>query len=340
MAEATIFDVARLAGVSKSTVSRVINGSQAVTDETREKIEKAMEELRYTPSAAARTLSSKQTNVIGVIFPDSSEYFFGQLLKGIIQEADAHSMVVMQCNSYHDPEKEGRALKMLAQQRIRGLIITPTLEKYENPEYRQQVVDMLKSFNVPIVFVDRCIIGLAKDGVMFDNYQGGFLAGKTIAAARPKNVGAIVVDTALTLGRDRLRGFKDGLAVCGAEADQGNIFTSKSQMSEEEILHVSRKLLDKLVPGGAVFMSNGFVSKIFLREVNGRKLKLGEDIHCVAFDRIELLETYTDLAFQYIDRSEREMGRCAAKMLLQRIAGEAGPEKQYVISAKLHNNIQ
>lgn len=338
MEEATIFDVARVAGVSKTTVSRVINNSDAVTEKTREKVKKVMAELKYTPSAAARTLSLKRSNVIGVIFPDSSEYFFGQMLKGIIKEADKHSMVVVQCNSYHDQKLEAHALEMIAQQRVRGLVITPVCDYYNKREPNPGLKNALMTLNVPVVFVDRSIRSLAKDSVLFDNYRGGFLAAEKFAANGIKKIGAIVADKNLRLGDDRLRGFMDGLSKYHLTVDPECLFSSNGPIDSEEVSRLSRILLDRLAPGGGIFLSNGFLSKFFLREVFARNLVLGKEIHCIAFDRIELLDTFTNLSFSYIDRSEEEMGKYAAQMLLERINGMDCPVRKYIIPAKIHVN--
>lgn len=339
MSEATIYDVARLAGVSKSTVSRVIAGSDAVVEKTRKKVEKAMMELQYTPSMAAQTLSVGKSNVIGVIVPDSSEYFFSQLLKGIFLEMEKHNMVVIQLNSYHDPERESHALQTIAHYRVRGLIITPAQEKYCNAQIKKQLDESMRLLSAPIVFVDRSIEDKPKDRVLFDNYQGGYLAAERIAAEKITKIGMLVVDTDLQLGKDRYEGFLDGLKAHGMTPEPDCVFTARGQISVEEVARISNVLLDKLTPGGVVYLSNGFLSKIFLREVLNRGLVLGQDIMCTAFDRIELLETFTKLPFCYIDRSEADMGRIAAQMLMERIEGLSIPDRCCIIPAKLYENV-
>lgn len=339
MSEATIYDVARLAGVSKTTVSRVIAGSDAVVEKTRKKVEEAMIELQYTPSMAAQVLSAGKSNVVGVIVPDSSEYFFSQMLKGIYLEMEKNHMVVIQLNSYHDPERESNALQTIAHYRVRGLIMTPVQENYSNQQIKKRLDESMRLLSAPVVFVDRSIEDKAVDRVLFDNYRGGYLAAEKMVADNIAKIGMLVVDTDLQLGKDRYDGFIDGLKAHGLEPEPDCVFTAQGQIAIEEVARISNILLDKLAPGGAVYLSNGFLSKIFLREVLNRGLVLGEDIRCAAFDRIELLETFTKLPFHYIERSEAEMGRLAAQMLMERIQGLSIPDRKCIIPAKGYDNL-
>ena len=121
----TIKEIAELAGVSKSTVSRVLNNNGYVGEETRQRIEKVIKEQNYTPSAAAVSLSKQETNTIGVIIPEIDNAFFGEIIKGITEIADQQDFSIICCDTQNKAEKELRALKMLEQQRVRGILFTP-----------------------------------------------------------------------------------------------------------------------------------------------------------------------------------------------------------------------
>ncbi|STB16755.1 LacI family transcriptional regulator [Clostridium novyi] len=117
----TINNIAKEAGVSLATVSRVINNSGYVKDETREKVMKVINKYNYTPSAIARSLSKSITNTIGVIVPDITNPFFGSIIKGISDVAEVHNLNLILCDSNESIDREIKAIKTLKEQRIREL---------------------------------------------------------------------------------------------------------------------------------------------------------------------------------------------------------------------------
>ena len=147
----TINHIAKEAEVSHATVSRVLNNSGYVKDETREKVLKVIKELNYTPSAIARSLSTNKTNTIGVIVPDINNLFFGDIIKGITEIADKNNLNIILCDTDEDKDKELKAINVLKQQRIQGLIITPTF--YKNSP-NDENLNALKALGIPIILID------------------------------------------------------------------------------------------------------------------------------------------------------------------------------------------
>ena len=121
----TIKDIARKANVSPSTVSRVLNDSGYVKEETRLKINQAIKEMNYTPSAIARSLSRRETNTVGVIVPDITNAYFGEIIQGISHVAEANDLNIIFYNTDNNLQKEIKALNILKEQRIKGVIMTP-----------------------------------------------------------------------------------------------------------------------------------------------------------------------------------------------------------------------
>jgi len=163
----TIKDVAKKAGVSITTVSRVLNNTNYISDSTRNKVVAAMKELDYHPHQVARALSKKHTFIIGAILPDSSHPFFAQLLKAIEETALKEDYKVLLCNSFNDKEKGLSYINMLKENRVDGIIMgSHALD-----------IDEYKKINKPIITFERYI----DDNIPYissDNYEGGRLATK------------------------------------------------------------------------------------------------------------------------------------------------------------------
>jgi LacI family transcriptional regulator, sucrose operon repressor len=160
-----IRDVAKKAGVSVTTVSRVINNKGYISNETRKKVEKAMKEINYTPNPIARALQRGESSIIGVIVPDSNHPFFSELIKFIEIYANEQNYKVMICNSLENPEIEAQYINMLLQNRVDGIIMCS--ETIGIKEY--------KEINLPIVSFDR-VISDNFPYVGSDNFRGGELA--------------------------------------------------------------------------------------------------------------------------------------------------------------------
>ncbi|EYE87746.1 hypothetical protein Q428_11675 [Fervidicella metallireducens AeB] len=147
----TIKDIAKMAGVSRSTVSRVLNNSGYVNENTKNKVLSVINELNYTPSAIAKSLSTNKTNTIGVIVPEIDNPFFGEMIKGISSLAAEEELNILLCDTNESAEKELKALDVLLQQRIEGIIITPCLA--EDNRNREKLLEIHK-MGIPLVLTD------------------------------------------------------------------------------------------------------------------------------------------------------------------------------------------
>ena len=150
----TIKDVAEMAGVSKATVSRVMNNSGYVAAETRRKIESIMEAYNYVPSALAVNLSRQETNVVGVVFPEIENVFYSDILHGITQVADELDLSLVLFDTQNDLEREKKAFRVLQQQKVRGIILGPSVDYPETAKGRELLAN-LKEYSVPIGIIDR-----------------------------------------------------------------------------------------------------------------------------------------------------------------------------------------
>ena len=333
-ATVTIKTIAEKCGVAKSTVSRVLNNSGYVGKETREKIENIMREYNYSPSAMARNLSKQESNAVGVVIPEADNAFFGEVLRGISDVVDENDLTLLFCNTCNDLNKELNALKMLRNQRVRGLILTPAAE-YDTKERIKNLRQALKAINVPIIILDRTIENSEWDSVSFDNYHGAYLATQTLINAGHKKIGVITGDQGLRIGRERYRGYLQAMSDHNIEHNSDYIY--KGDFTSSTAYEITKKMLANGDYPDAIFLSNNLTAIGFFKAFFEAGLEFGKDICCIGFDRVEALDLF-NLNYSYVERDAVNMGRIAMNMLLDRIKNPKGSmltRREYIIPANL-----
>nr|WP_308741956.1 LacI family DNA-binding transcriptional regulator [uncultured Anaerocolumna sp.] len=311
----TIKEVAELAGVSKSTVSRVLNNNGYVNSEKREKIEKIIRENQYKPSAAAVSLSKRESSTIGVVIPEIDNQFFGEVLKGITDVADINDFSIICCDTQNNGAKELKALSMLEQQRVRGIIITPALG-YGDLESVDKLKSALAKLNVPVVVVDRDFDYSQWDTVYFQNYESGYIATESLIKAGNRRIGIILGDMQLKIARERYRGYQDAMAAHHLE------ILNKDILRGDFTIDTAYQQTMNMITGGdlpdAIVTCNNRTSIGFIKAMTEKGIKIGKDIAVIGIDHIPMLD---DLGFHFscVSRDTEEMGRMSMNLLIQRM---------------------
>src|SRR5690625_2779728 len=163
---ATIYDIAKLANVSPMTVSRVINDSKNVSESTRAKVNRAIQELNYIPNSSARYLTSKKSNILSLVITDIRNPFFTKLARGAEDKAKQMGYRLMLCNSDEDIEKESDYITMLISTGVDGVMITPSRD------HSRKNLRTLNKHNIPFVLIDRKINGIEADAIHGDSKNG------------------------------------------------------------------------------------------------------------------------------------------------------------------------
>lgn len=311
----TIKDVAEMAGVSKATVSRVMNNSGYVAVETRRKIENIMERYDYVPSALAVNLSKQETNVVGVVFPEIENTFYSDILHGITQVADEQDLSLILFDTRNNLEREEKAFRVLQQQKVRGVILGPSVDYPETARGRE-LLTKLRAYAAPIVIIDRDFENMPWDAVLYENYQSSYQAALELYRAGNRRMAIITGDMNLKIGRDRMEGFRKGLEDCGLELREEDIYYGDFLM--KRAYELSMELLSKPGLPDAVYASNNMTSLGFLKAVNEKGMEIGRDIALMGNDRVETLDIL-GLPFSCVYRDNYEMGRMALRLLQERV---------------------
>jgi LacI family transcriptional regulator len=318
---ATIKDVAAMAGVSFTTVSHVMNNSRPVSADVRAKVERAIVQLNYVPSAVARSLKARSTATIGLVVPNSTNPYFAELARGIEDHCERSGYCVFLCNSDDDPTKQRNYLRVLQEKRIDGLILA-------SAGADGVLARTLAMAGVPIVVVDREIEGLTADLVQIDHERGAYLATRHLLELGHVRIGCITGPVQMAVSAMRVHGFLRAMTERGIEIVKDGIAEGDFTIPGGYV--AGGRLLDDVKPS-AIFAGNDMMGIGALRAAAERKIRVPDELSIVGFDDIEL-SRYVYPALSTVGQSIVQLGDVAAQTLIERISGSAkgGPRRRVV----------
>lgn len=321
----TINEIAQQAGVSKSTVSHVINNTRFVEESTRQKVLKVIRMTGYQPSLIARSLTTKRTETIGVILSDITSQFFIDVLRGVedVIRPARYSLTV--CDTDENLEDEDKYLNLLLRQRVDGIIAAAAHQKWE-------VFKLAEEMQIPIVVVDRKFEGMEYPFVGADNVKGAEDAARLIMERNHHNIGVISGPTSLSTMADRLKGFQDYLFLNGINLPEQNIVKTATRVDDGKLGVL--KLLNLADRPTAFFSNNYFHTLGALLAIREMGLKCPEEIALVGFDDHPWAEV-SDPPLTVIRQPGKMMGQQAASILLEMINGKSKPENVPLLPCEL-----
>jgi len=318
---ATVRDVARLAGVSAMTVSRVINGQPGVSAETRERIEAAIAELDYAPSKVASSLISQKTGLIGMIVPDVSNPFFGPIVRGAETTARRAGFKLLLCNSESDLRLEREYITDLISHRVEGLLIAPVGDS------SRQNLGRYVDGNFPIVLLDRLVAGLDCDSVTLDNTDGARQLVTHLIAVGHRRIAFVTDADEVSTGRQRLAGYRMALQDAGLPFDDDLVFhTTTDQMggyrAAQQVLAIAER-------PSAIFAVNNMTAVGVMQALRQADITVPGDMALACFDDVQHLAVISPF-LTVIDQPAEDMSKAAMQLLLERIGGTAGKQARTI----------
>lgn len=209
---ATIKDVARIAGVSVATVSRVINDSPKAGERSRKRVRQAMQELQYQPNASARALAHQDSEMLGLVVADVADPFFGAAVKSIDEIAMKYRKFLLVANSYHDGEREQQMIEQMQRHRCQALVVhAKRLSDQQIIEYFQQIPGM--------VVINRMVEGYEHRCLALDDRYGSWLATTHLLSLGHRRIGFLCSNHEISDAKDRLQGYQDALSDYGVDFD-------------------------------------------------------------------------------------------------------------------------
>ena len=318
--EANIYEIAKEAGVSIATVSRVINNHGSVSEKSRKKVNDVIARRNYVPNGNARSLSTSKSMTIGVVVPDINNPFFSQLLQGITRAADEQGFHIVLFNTDEDPQREHQILLSMREQRLRGIIATPVAES------DLVTIERLTEFEglgIPVVLLDRQVKNAAFDRVLTNDEQGVFRAVSELIRLGHKRIAIITGPDNSLPGRERLAGYlhamkEHGLPLVPELIRKGDFMSKRAYQETLAVMALPS-------PPTAIFSSNNMTTYGCLRAFNELGLRIGADISLIGFDDIDAL-SWLGYKLSVVNRAVAEMGEPARRLLLHRFAKEKGSE--------------
>ena len=319
---ANIQDVANKAGVSISTVSRVLNGTAFVKGEVKQRVEAAMRELAYQPNPAARSLRVNRSRIIGLLISDIQNPFFMSLIQGVEDEAQRQGYSMLLCNSNEDPQKEQHYLDVLSAERVAGVLIVPTRERLE------PALGTFRERKIPIVAVDRRIKDERIDAVLVDNVAGAHEAVAHLLANGYRRIGVITGPKTVTTGRERLEGYEQAYREAGLPLDPA--LQRCGSFQKESGMHLTRELLALEAPIDALFVGNNLMAMGALDVLHEHYLRVPDDIGFVGYDELPWVAPGFG-SLTTVAQPVYELGSTAALRLFQRLQKTGPQSRQEVI---------
>ncbi|MDA4894056.1 LacI family DNA-binding transcriptional regulator [Streptomyces sp. MS2A] len=320
---ATMADVARSAGVSVATVSHVLNGTRPVLPHTRQAVLDAVEELGYTPNTLARSLVTSRTRSIGLAVSAISNPYFTEILQGVEASALEHGYGLLIADPHDDPEHERRAVQLLHERRVDGMIVAPSAEPRE-------LVAYLTRHRVPAVFLDRVVdVPEAEDAPRFDQICAEGAEPTTglvghLAGLGHRRIGLVAGRPGLSTTRERITGYRHGLAAAGLPYDERLLVHGDSEAAGGE--RAAAQLLSLAVPPTALITANNAMTIGALRALRERDLSVPGDIALCCFDDFAWADLFSP-RLTAVAQPGREIGARAVRLLLDRLAAPDRPAR-------------
>jgi LacI family transcriptional regulator len=321
---ATMKQVAQRAGVSISTVSHVINNTRAVSDDVRKRVLGIIDEMRYVPSAVARSLKNDKTNTIGVLVPNSSNPYFAELIRWIEDAAFELGYHIILCNA-HGAEKQTAYLRLLMEKRIDGLVLVAS-----GADDEQEL--LMRHDAMPIIQLERALPGLDADLVLAGQEEGAYEATRHLIELGHRDIACVSGPADLPRSRERVGGFLRAMREAGFD------------VPDSEVLHVEftsagghtafTSLLARQQRPTAVFVTSDLMAIGGLCAAGSAGVRVPGELSVVGYDDIGAA-CYATPPLTTIAPPKREMARQAIFQLIERIRGGHAPLRSIALASSL-----
>lgn len=321
----TIYDIAKKLAISAATVSRALNNNPKISVNTIKLVMETAKKMNYQQNRLALALKSGHSRMIGVIVPRVNTNFFGTTIRGIEEELHPNKYNVIICQTHEDENREIENINTLLDAQVDGIMISITNEsKKMNDKILQYVIQK----KVPLIFFDRKKNIEGVSTVSIDDYNAGYIATQHLIDQGCTRIAHLCGDQTLEIYQNRLNGYKKSLENNGLASIEEYIVRSKSNQDDGAI--ATKKLLELPNPPDAIFSASDFAALGAIKQIKKNGLNVPEDICVMGFGN-EPFTKFMELSITTIDQSPLEMGKIAAKVLLEQINKKESNIKQQKI---------
>lgn len=314
----TLVELAQLLQVSPATISRALNRPEMVSAPMRERILTAVKEHSYRPNGIARSLKKGETQTVGLVVSDLQNPFYSSIVKAIEHTLSDHGYSCIVCDASESQGKEKRALKLLGELKVRGII-------HGFSGSASDELERLGLDGIPIVEIDRASGMAGTDTVLLDNVAGARAAVEHLIELGHSRIGMIAGPPHLTTGAGRLEGYMLALQAAGIAAEEELI--AYGDFKEASGRTATHKLLRGKNSPSALFVANNEMAAGALSALQDLGLNLPVDLSLVSFDDVRWAR-YVNPPLTVVAQPLLKMGQAAAQLLLERLDGRTAPKRR------------
>ncbi|MDX1301648.1 substrate-binding domain-containing protein [Photobacterium sp.] len=323
---ATIKDVARMAGVSTTTVSHVINKTRFVAEATQKKVLAAVDELNYAPSAVARSLKCNTTRTIGMLVTKSTNPFFAELVHGVEEYCYKEGYTLILCNTEGNLSKQRDYLRMLAEKRVDGLLVMCS-------DLDQVLLDLLeRKSDLPMVIMDWGPESPHTDKIQDNAEFGGYIATKHFIEHGHVKIGCLSGHIDKITCRERLKGFKKAMAEANLTVNEDWILEGDFEC-ESAVVAANQYIAMKERPT-AIFCFNDIMAMALISTFEQAGIRVPGDISIIGYDNIELAP-YFSPPLTTIHQPKRRLGKTAVEILMERMKNKSHARRIFEMEPQL-----
>ncbi|OLQ91597.1 transcriptional repressor PurR [Vibrio ponticus] len=307
---ASMKDIAKLAGVSTSTVSHVINQSRYVSEEISERVNRAAQSLNYTPSALARSLKTNRTKTLGMLMTTSTNPFFGEVVKGVERCCYQKGYNLILCNTEGDHQRMKTSINTLLQKRVDGMILMCSSLEGER-------IDIFDKYpDVPVVVMDWGPILFASDKIQDNSLQGGYMAAKYLIDNGHTDIGCITGPLDRHQAQMRYEGYKKALLEANLHLNPDWIVESDFEC--EGGYEAFNRMYRKGPLPSAIFVSNDMMAMGVINAAHEKGLSIPQDFSIIGYDDIQIAKFMTP-PLTTIHQPKYRLGQAAVETLLSKL---------------------
>ena len=309
----TIKEVARKAGVSPATASRVAGNYGYTSKPIQQRVLAAIQELGYRPNTVARSMVTKSTHTLGLVVTDITNPFFAHLMRSVEDVTWEAGYTLFLSNTDENIHREEAIIQKILERQVDGLILVPATS--QSTPYLETFIQQ----GIPLVLLDRVITGLATDTVMVDNEHGAYQAVSHLIKMGHKRIGMVIDNLDISTNTERLAGYRKAFHDANLPIEDQLI--QSCQFTEQSAFNLATEMFNHPQRPTALFAANNFMTLGILHATRAANLKVPEDIALVGFDDIEWT-AYSPLQITTVAQPVQELGSVAAKRLLMRLQGD------------------
>ncbi|WP_229217599.1 LacI family DNA-binding transcriptional regulator [Massilia forsythiae] len=322
---ATMKQVAQRAGVSISTVSHVINNTRIVSADVRDRVQGVIDEMRYVPSAVARSLKNDKTNTIGVLVPNSSNPYFAELIRWIEETAFQLGYHIILCNAHGGPRRQSAYLRLLMEKRIDGLLLVASGADDDHGLLPHDE-------GVPIVQLERALPGLDADLILGGQEEGGYQATRHLIELGHRAIACVCGPADLPRTRERVGGFLRAMREAGiAVAPESVVHAEFTSAGGHAAFNM---LLARKQPPSAVFVASDLMALGCLCAAGAAGVRVPGQVSVIGYDDIGGAG-FASPPLTTIAPPKQDMARLAVEQLIERIKGAPAPLRSTALAGTL-----